>query len=156
MALSQWPGAVCTHLHACSGRGRRCWAHRRLEAGAAGARSRAPAPTRAPGRAQVSYKSYWIRAILEVLHAGRGTMMSIQDVSNVTGIHPNDVRDAMGTIQLTQCAPPPRPPLMRPCASGRCCPPAGLAGLTGTALCVHARRRPAHVGSRLAGALLRV
>ena len=55
--------------------------------------------------AQVSYKSYWIRAILEVLHAGRGTMMSIQDVSNVTGIHPGDVREAMGTLQLTQCAP---------------------------------------------------
>ena len=54
---------------------------------------------------QVSYKSYWIRAILEVLHAGRGSMMSIQDVSNVTGIHPADVREAMGTLQLTQCAP---------------------------------------------------
>lgn len=78
--------------------------------------ARAPAPTRAPGRAQVSYKSYWIRAILEVLHAGRGTMMSIQDVSNVTGIHPNDVREAMGTIQLTQCAPraPPRLPSTLP------------------------------------------
>ncbi|KAK9835037.1 hypothetical protein WJX81_006025 [Elliptochloris bilobata] len=50
----------------------------------------------------VSYKSYWIRAILEVLHAGRGSMMSIQDVSNVTGIHPADVREAMGTLQLTQ------------------------------------------------------
>ena len=53
----------------------------------------------------MSYKSYWIRAILEVLHAGRGSMMSIQDVSNVTGIHPADVREAMGTLQLTQCAP---------------------------------------------------
>ena len=66
--------------------------------------------------AQVSYKSYWIRAILEVLHAGRGTMMSIQDVSNVTGIHPGDVREAMGTLQLTQsaCPPPPPPPLTPP------------------------------------------
>jgi len=73
--------------------------------GGARARGRDRAPTRAPGRVQVSYKSYWIRAILQVLHAGRGTMMSIQDVSNVTGIHPNDVREAMGTIQLTQCAP---------------------------------------------------
>lgn len=53
----------------------------------------------------MSYKSYWIRAILEVLHAGRWSMMSIQDVSNITGIHPADVREAMGMLQLTQCAP---------------------------------------------------
>ena len=48
---------------------------------------------------QVSYRSYWTRVVLEMLHAFRGNI-SIKDISARTSIRPEDIISTLQSLSL--------------------------------------------------------